>query len=189
MSRFEAGIRAATVIMLMGVAGCASTNMSSVVDPAFRGQQLSSVVVAAPSLRLSERQIAETEMQKEFAALGVAAARWIDLLPPTRSGNDQEAAKALASSNAQAVLIFQPGGRSLSQEYVSTPMQTQTTGTINQFGNAYNFNAMSTTTGGGEIVSRPNASDRFVLIALPSAAIAWQADAQSAGTNTLRSMT
>lgn len=155
--------------------------MASVVDPAFRGQAFQSFIVAAPGLRMGPRQIAEAEMQKELAALGIPSVQWLDVFPPTRSGDPQALSAALASSGAQAVLLFQPGSRDVSTDYVNMPTQTQTTGTINQFGNTANFNASSTTTGGGFFVSKPSATDSFTVFALPSAAIAWRADADSSG--------
>ncbi len=169
------------------LAGCVPrTEMTSFVDPAFRGAgpSFSSVVVFAAGIGLEERQIIEDSVVEAFAVHKVRALRGVDVIPPTRDYTDAEWAGQVLAAGVEAVLFIGVGGKDVTETYVPpTYYPGSTYGTATTYGNTTYVDIYQSPgyTVGGYSISKPFAAYAASVISVADGLKAWQADAKAGG--------
>ena len=167
--------------LLLGA--CVQTRVVGYVDPAYRsGPKITSVVVAAQSSDLGERQAIETTAAAQLAAHGVRALRMIDLVPPTRPGGPAAEAVALRTAGTQAVLRIAVDGRAVLARYIPPvygPSYFYPYGA--GFGRYGYYPGGYGPISGGGWVPQPTARYGATLQDLRSGATIWTGDAGSRG--------
>lgn len=110
------------VIASLLLGACVQTRVASYVDPAYRGgAKIGSMVVAADTQQLGEREALETAAVAALKDRGVRAVRMIDLVPPTRPAGPSAEAAALRAAGTQAVLRIALERRGVATRYVPPP--------------------------------------------------------------------
>ncbi|MGK9236173.1 hypothetical protein KXS07_30420 [Inquilinus limosus] len=107
------------VLTALLLGACAQTQVAGYVDPAYRGgAKIRSVVVAAETPRLGEREALESAAVAELTARGVRALRMIDLAPPTRPGGPAAETAAIRAAGVRAVLRIAVDQRAMVGRYI-----------------------------------------------------------------------
>ena len=84
--------------------GCASTKLTSFVDPEIKDKQYKNVLIFFSSSDLDEQMEGEEILQEEFVENGINAERSINIFAPTREYDDYEIIEKLKQNNYDAVL-------------------------------------------------------------------------------------
>lgn len=173
------------VCVLVILAGCAQTKMTSFTDPSRKDapKYLAAMVMGA-GMGLEERQIAESEVVKDFAKYGKKAIRSVDVVPPTGTFSTAEQLDRIKNAEVDSVLIIALAGRDEVAQYIPpTYVPGQTTTTVNVIGNTA-YATSNTTPGytiGGGVVKKPRANYTVALYDAKSGQRVWIAEAASRG--------
>ncbi len=166
-------------LLLIAAAGCASTRMTSQVNPGYVGRHFNKVFIHGNFQSLEQRHLAEEE-------LCVALARTVpweclksaEVLFPGQFYSPEQIRDRLDELGVDAVLVLQPTGSGTSSIYI--PPSTHTTATASAYGNA--ATASSTTyTSGGFNLSMPWTNYEVMLWSRADGQVAWYATAVSSG--------
>ncbi|WP_460240940.1 hypothetical protein [Aurantivibrio infirmus] len=148
-------------IFLIFLSSCASTRMTSFVDPAFRGTSYSSVLVSSNIAELEGKGFMESTICARFLAYGIDCSRSIDIFPPTRQFTDEQWLENFNNSGAQALIAVELTDAYSTQTYV--PQTTTTSGNVTSYGNTAYYN-QSTNTSGGYNINKPVEKYKITII-------------------------
>jgi len=164
----------ASVLAIVGSAGCASTNMTSFKDPAFQNITLKRILIIANTSDLQWRQKLESRMVEAFKDVGLDAMQSVFLFPPTRNLSNDEKVALLVQNNIDAYLSINVGESGVQDVYVPpTGSTTKTKGEVFVYGNRAQYEEKSTTTvEGGYTLSKPWAKFQSKLHDVSSGSIA-----------------
>ena len=174
------------VFVLIGancfLAGCASTDMHSFVDPDFRGHAYQNLMISVQIDKLDQRDDAETIFTKEFDEIDGRCLRALDVLPPTREYTDAQFQRALKDAGVDGVLIVRMTEYYEDEYYVPPSSSTYTTGTLSAH-TYYHGNTASTygtasstshtTTSGGYTYTKPRIRHEAQLWDVTTGRMAW----------------
>jgi hypothetical protein len=198
----------ATVAALVATAsmGCASTSVTAMTSPEFKGATYSRVVVLANINDLALRKSAEEQFCRELAGRVTAASPSVSLFFPDRTYDQTEVGAIYAREGVEVVLVLEVDDVGTTSQWI--PPTYNTTTTTNVSGNAYgtgsavvtrsgntaygsgswqsqaNATAQSnsrTTVSGGQFIEKPWARFSARLWDLRRSGYAWTARASSAG--------
>ncbi|HSE45148.1 MAG TPA: hypothetical protein VLA89_07445 [Gemmatimonadales bacterium] len=88
------------------VIGCASTRMTSVIDPAGEGKQYQRLIVWAKVADRNTRGRMERQVVQRLEEAGAEGASSLDLLPPTREYSESEITTVLWARGMEGFLIL-----------------------------------------------------------------------------------
>jgi len=106
-------IRNIAIGLMLAAWGCATTKIDSVKDPAANGKVYRNFLIAGNFNDLAERKTAEIAFASAFSNQGINAVPSVNVLLPTRTYSDEEAAKTVKDQGFDAVLTI-----TLTKEYV-----------------------------------------------------------------------
>lgn len=172
---------AATALLFAG--GCASTNMTSFRDPAYRTQGFSKIIVYANTYDLGWRSSIEDAIVVGLTNAGVAAIGSMDIIPPTRHMAREQIDSALAVHDVDAFLLLTVGNTGQDRVYIpARNSTTSTSGTVTTYGGMVRYSeSSSTSTAGGYEISKPWASATTNLFDARTGKMAWMATSFSGG--------
>ncbi|MBD3410918.1 MAG: hypothetical protein GF419_12015 [Ignavibacteriales bacterium] len=138
-------------ILALGLFGCAATRMTSFVDPAYRGQKFTRLLVVADVPNLETRLQLENRMVESFREAGIDAIPGSNLFPPTREISEEEAALILKENKIEAYLEITPTDAgvetvALTPDKKVTETETETRGHFHwgSYGGSYSGSASAT---------------------------------------------
>jgi len=117
------------VLPFLALAGCASTNMTSFTDPAFKGLTFHHFLVVARSKNLSTRLWLESNLVQTFTSHRIFATESILLLPPTRQFSDEQMRDSLLRHNFDAYIVVDVGETGVESIYIPPTEATTKTHT------------------------------------------------------------
>ncbi len=163
-------------LSLLTFFGCASTNMTSFTDPAFKGSTFHHLLVIARSNNLSTRLWLESNLVQEFTENRIPAKEGILLFPPTRTFTDEQMRDSLLLHRFDAYIVIDVGETGVESIYIPpTQAVTQTTH------NTTNRWTSTTTIIGGGSIDKPWAKVRTTMIEASTNAVVWIADSFTGG--------
>lgn len=167
------------VLVVMSIGGCASTRMTSKVDPVVVERPFRKILVHASFNDLEAREVAEDKLCAEMQNVSVCeCAKSVQLFFPGRQYSAEEAAEILLNAGIDGVLILQPTGSGTNSHYV--PPTSRTTSSARVSGNSI-FGSSTTTTSGGYSVSKPWETYEASLYFVDSGDVVWYATAKASG--------
>jgi len=177
MKRFRQA--AVPVVVVFGLAACASTDIRSQVDAAIAnagGYQKIMVFVAIDELGL--RQDAENEFEKRLADGESVVVPAHQLFFPGREYSAEELGATLADAGVGGVLVVQPA--TSGTQVTRGPKRTTTEVEASAYGNRLSGTATTTESGGYRFV-KPWAKYEAVLHDATSGEVVWVASMSSGG--------
>jgi len=151
-------LRLAPTLALLVLAGCASTQMTSIRDPSAPARTYGRILVIAPFSDLQSRMQAEQAFVQLLGTRNIAALPSILSFPPTRAYGEPDIARILRDNQVDGILVLRLTDASTEQVYI--PPSASTTGTTTVVGNTLNY-SVQTQYSGGFFVSKPRV--RFEL--------------------------
>lgn len=165
------------LLLVLGVVGCASTSMSSLVNSNISPREYQRVMVAFPLADLELRQVAEDEFVRR-AAVPDRFVPSYKLFFPGQQYGDEEFVAVLRENNVDAVLMISLSDAGTSSVYV--PQGSSTT-TCTTWTSSQGCVQASTSTSGGYSLNKPWASFTAALVDLEQSAVVWYATARTGG--------
>lgn len=89
------------------------TKSDSYTDPAFGAKRISSFLVSAENMKLSEQEALEQEVAKSLGTYNVGTVLGRELYIPTRRYGDEEKRQIAIGTNTEAILLISPQGRDI----------------------------------------------------------------------------
>ncbi len=171
------------IVVLTGLAGCASTDMTSFKDPSYASTSFDRILVVANLSNLDWRQQIESRLVQEFQEKGIFAMKGMDLFPPTRTLTDDQKISLLTENKIDSYILIDVGETGTQQVYIpQTGSSTKTEGNVNVSGNTATYREKSTTTTyGGYTVSKPWAQFEAKVFDVSNGQNAWMASAFTKG--------
>ena len=164
-----------TLLTLLVVAGCASTTLTSMVNPARTPKVFTKVMVHFPLSDLGLRQTVEEEFRSHDLFDRFVPS--FELLFPGQEYTPEQAREILRQHEVDAVLVISLRDAGSSTSYV--PQSATTTCTL--WSTSDGCTQTQTTTSGGYSVAKPWASFQSSLYDFETGEVAWTASAQTAG--------
>lgn len=165
-------------ILLLGLAGCASTRMSVYKDPEFLNAKYHSLVVNVNLQNYKDKTYFEEQVCKKLLKYDVECTKGIDIFLPTRKYTNKERAEQLSKINAEGLLTIQLIDSYATQSYI--PPITSTSRSATSYGNVSPYN-QTTNTYGGYVVSKPVEDYEVSLIDVLSGNTAFVATSTTKG--------
>lgn len=160
-----------TSILLLG---CASTKLTSFVDPDFTNSYYHKILIYFPSLDLDEQKEAEDIYKECFAEYGLEALSSTELFPPTRSFSSDEMIDVMKQNKVEAVLFVEFKDAWNDETYIPETQTTNKKGDLEVYGNRAEYKEKSTTYSyGGYYVNKPRIKFESRLVDLNMDKIAW----------------
>lgn len=154
--------------------GCASTNLTSFVDPEAKDNQYKSILIYFPSSELDEQMEGEEIIQEIFLENGIKADVSTSVFLPTREYNENEILENLKKNNIDAVLLVEFVDSWTDESYVPQSSTTKTKGEVNVYGNTAKYKENSKTYSyGGYYLKKPRIKFVSKLIDVNEDMIAW----------------
>lgn len=162
---------------------CASTRISSFVNPEYGGRQYSNILIVVLLRDLGERASAERRIQREFANYDVESVPAHEIFYPDRTYPEQVTSEILESYNIDAILVVDPYDVGTSKTYIPGETRSTTEGraTRDFFGGYRIKTETKTRTSKGYYVSKPWARFELTLRDWPTFDGVWVASARSSG--------
>lgn len=186
----KAALRALLVLALgIGLAGCVSTDVTSVSNPALvKDRTFTRVLVATEKMPLDEALAIETETIRLLETGGLYAIGRSTVLPLTQRHSATEVDAVLDSHRFDGVLIISLTDKSVKQDYIP-PSYTpgKTTSSVSMIGNTP-YVTTHTTPGyvtGGYSITKPQALYEASFYDAVSGDRLWLATAKSRGGGTM----
>jgi len=173
------------IVPIFLLVGCVTTKTTGFVDPDYRDvdYQISTVVVRVLRATMEETQIAEQKLTEKFNAHNVKAIKFTDIVPPTRSYEEDKIAILMKEAGADSVFSFFTL-RDTVQSYVPPTYHAgATTSQVNTVGN-HSYVTKSTAPGyisGGYSTSAPIMVSSAWLIDLNKGKLVWKAEGEASG--------
>lgn len=166
------------LLLLFSLAGCASTNLTSYVDPEFRNKTYNSFVIEYLSNDLQRKSFIEKRVAEILFTKGIRTHIGIDVFPPTRKLSNEEIGRIIHRTGAEGYLLIAMTNAYSVQTYV--PPTYNTSGSAYSYGNYTNVSATTTQTG-GYTVNKPVQEFKIELIDVSTSKTAYQATGQTRG--------
>lgn len=172
----------ALAVLSFVLSGCTKTRLTKVHDPDYVGRTFATPVVVAETSDLRMRQLLEDALANELTHRGISVRTSLQLLPPTRDYTAEERLAVLRQAGVDSVIVV-AGESGVTEVYVPvTGSTTNTSGTVQTYGNQATFQAHSNTTyQGGYYVQKPWAKVTTTVIDLGNGHIAWLGSSQTNG--------
>jgi hypothetical protein len=171
--------------------GCASTSITSFVDPDYRAVQFKNILVAANTNKLGDRLSMENRIVEVLATNGIKAIPSYSIFPPTREFTDSLKTILMLESKIDGCLMVYFGERGIEQVQIPvigsrTKSESQTTGNITPNFNGIDYNSQTTSESkttfiGGEIVDKPYAEFEIKLFDVFNGKMVWIANSFTGG--------
>lgn len=142
----------ASTFVLLFLSSCATTGISSIVNPKFVQKSFKKVVIAAPFSDIALRKQTEQEFTCQFIMTSVLAIPSLDVIPPFKDYSESEIVEILKKNKVDAVLVVALKDFWMSNTYI--PKSSSTSGTVSAFGGAFHYQSY-TQEHGGHYVSKP----------------------------------
>lgn len=162
--------------------GCASTNITSITDPDYRGTQVKHLLIVADLKDLSMKQSVEQKFKETMMnnyTVNVSAS--YDVLPPTREYTEKDLRSIFSKNGIDSVLMLTvtDAGYQTETHTVNQPYRTQ--GQVTRTGNQYQYQA--TTSGGPQTYTnnKPYLSMRTEILDPFKKKVIWVATSNSKG--------
>ena len=153
---------------------CASTKLTSFVDPEVKDKDYDNILIFFPSLDLDEQQEGEEIIQEEFAEYGIRTERSLNIFSPTREYDDYEIIERLRKNDIDAVLLVEFTDAWSDESYVPQSTTTTTKGKVNVYGNTATYKENSKTYSyGGYYINKPRIKFVSKLIDVDEDLVAW----------------
>ncbi len=170
------------LFILILLAGCAATKVTSFRDPAFSAVNYERVLVVIPFADFELEQTAETAFVDEFAVNGIYCTAAIKLFSPTRNYTKQEIDQMLREQNIDAILSITLTDARTDSTYVPESTTSTTSGKINVIGDTGYYSGITTTQRyGGYYISKPHVSFKGTLFDVKTGKVAWVSTATTRG--------
>lgn len=170
--------------LMIALAACARTSLTSFTDPTFAGSKQESVIVMYLLGDLGQRQFAEDVLTETFGKAGVQAVQSYKLAPPTREYSFEEIAGIYKASGYEAVLTVGLERSRVDQAYLpQTTFPGQASATTTWVGNTA-YTTIHQTPGysvGGGTVAIPVSGFAMSLMRVSDGATIWKASAEVSG--------
>lgn len=171
------------LLLIFFCIGCASTKITSITDPDYKGTKLNHLVVIANVNDLTMKQSIEQKLTETMMTkYNVKVSSGYDILPPTRQYTEIELKKILAKNSIDSVLILTVTDSGYKTSKYTTYQPYQTQGNISQTGtNQYQY--QSTTSGGPrtETYNKPYLSVKTEIVDPVNGKTKWVATSNSRG--------
>lgn len=161
---------------IITLAGCASTQMTSFTDPAFKGLTFHHFIVVARSNNLSTRLWLESHLVQTLTSHRIFATASILLFPPTRKFSDEQMRDSLLRHNFDAYIVVDVGESGVESIYL--PPTGATTKTTQN--STYEWTSTTSIVGGGTI-EKPWADVRTTMCDASTNHVIWIADSFTGG--------
>jgi hypothetical protein len=166
-------------ILALGLFGCASTRMTSFVDPAYRGQKFTRLLVVADVPNLETRMTLEHRMVESFRDAGLEAIPASELFPPTREFTGEQMVAILKEHKVEAYISVTPIDAGV--QTVSIPVYKQVTKTTATFYGNTASSRSETYNVGGETFDKPWADFNARMLDAETGATIWMASSHTGG--------
>lgn len=134
-------------LLVFSFLGCASTNITSITDPDYRGTQVKHLLIVANIKDMGMKQSVEQKfietMTKDYL-VNVSAS--YDVLPPTREYTDKDLHNIFTKNGIDSVLMLSVTDAGYKTETYTDNQPYRTKGQMTRTGNQYQY---QTTTSGG----------------------------------------
>lgn len=161
------------------IAGCATTRITSQVNPEVVSRNFDNVLVYGNFANLEYRKRAEKKLCWELNRKSDCHCfRSTYVFFPGQTYSGDEISDRINELEIDGVLILQPTGSGLSSTYI--PQTTHTTGSAQIFGNKITGSS-TTETYGGYNVNKPWANYEAIFWSISEGKVAWYATATSGG--------
>lgn len=161
---------------------CASTKMTSFVDPSYSDVTYKHLLIIYPSVDLDEKHTAENIYRDKFAKQGISIDIGIELLPPTREFSIDELDSIFSDHQIDGVLIVSFEDAWTKESYIPKSQSSSTKGSASVIGNSIFYKGKTkTTTYGGYTVSKPRVQFTTTLYDTKTYDIAWKASSTTKG--------
>ncbi len=155
---------------------CASTEITSYVDPDYKQTKFTKILVTADTDKLDFRFKIEKTLSSALIESGTAASASYEFFPPTRVITDSAYTAVLAANHFDGSLIISVGEKGV--ETTQNPIvASKTTGTVSANGVV----DTKTTYLGGDIVNKPFAEFGLKLLDVKTGNVAWMANSFTGG--------
>jgi hypothetical protein len=165
-------------VVLIVLAGCASTKITSFRDPAFATKTFHKILVVAPFSDLESRTMAESAFVDRLTSYSVDAIPSMKVLMPTRTYSSEEFLKILSEIKIDGVLLVTLVDASSTQTFV--PGSSSTYGQATLSGNTVNYSG-TTQNYGGYYISKPRVRYEIRLYDVSTGNTAWVATSLTRG--------
>ena len=153
---------------------CASTTMTSFIDPAYRDATFKRFVIVVRSNNFTSRKWLESLFVEELTSQGIYAKESILLFPPTREYSKEQKQETLIKNKYDAYIVVDVGETGVESIYIPPTKVTQGHTSGNKWTEVTNL------VGGGTI-EKPWAQVRTTLCDASTNDIAWIADSYTGG--------
>ena len=172
------GLISLAAVVAALVIGCATTDVTAITNPQYKGLSLNKVLVSAQFQDLQTRKTFEHQFVQKLIHGGQDAVAAMDLLPPIKQYSNDEVAQILLKAGVDAAMIITLTDASTQQVYV--PQSSYTTGSANVYGNSI-YSTARTNTYGGYYVSKPRVRFEVDLLYAKNGDVIWKATTYTRG--------
>lgn len=160
-----------TSILLLG---CASTKLTSFVDPDFSNTTYHKILIFFPSSDLNEQKEAEDIYKEYFMEYGIQTLASMEIFPPTRNYTTDEMIDIMKQKKVDAVLFVEFTDAWNDETYIPETKTSTKKGNITVYGNTAKYKEKSTTSSsGGYYVKKPRIKFESRLVDLNKDKVAW----------------
>lgn len=165
-------------IFLFIITSCASTKITSVVDPEFKKAQFSDVLVISTFSDLMYKEKIEDNFKKFGNSKNISISTGSEILPPTRNYSNYEISNILEYNNIDCILVIALQDYWTSQTYV--PKSTTTYGSASIIGNTIVYSQKKKNYGGG-FISKPRVTFESRLFDAKTGNVIWRSTSLTKG--------
>lgn len=165
-------------IFLFIITSCASTKITSVVDPEFKKAQFSDVLVISTFSDLMYKEKIEDNFKKYGKSKNISISTGSEIMPPTRSYSNAEISNILEYNNIDCILVIALQDYWTSQTYV--PKSTSTYGSASIIGNTIVYSQKKKNYGGG-FISKPRVTFESRLFDAKTGNVIWRSTSLTKG--------
>ena len=159
--------------------GCASTKMTSRINPQCIDQCLKRIMVSGNFADLEQQEIAENKLFEKMQRYPqLVCVKSADLFFPGKQYTQDDILRILNENSIDAVLILQPTNSGATSTYI--PETKRTTGSVFVCGNTA-YGSSTTRTTGGHSINKPWAHYEESLLSCETGDVIWYATAKSGG--------
>lgn len=163
-----------SILVAFVLIGCASTKLTSFVDPDFTNTTYKEILIFYPSSDLDEKKEVEEIYKESFAEYGITTLSSIELFPPTRNLTVDNMIEIMKEKEIDAVLFVEFTDAWTDETYIPETQTTTKKGNVNVFGNTATYKEKSTTyTSGGYNISKPRVQFVTRLVDIEKDQVAW----------------
>lgn len=166
---------------LFVLVGCASTRMTSMVNPEWNHTPYTRILVFYPSDDLDSRQLVEDRFESRVKVEGVDFVPAREVLFPGRTYSEQDLKSALEDRGIDAILVIRQGKAGYSTAVLPGSANSSTRCTTWSSSQGCVSTETTTTQTGGGTVRKPWSEFSLVLVDFATYQTGWVATARSRG--------